>query len=413
MLALDKQLAEQEAAAAQQQHEEGASPDGEQAAAQPPQQQGGNAALASGSAQSHPDLVVAVIKDLAEPLSIADMAFRQAGNHTGLDEIDSAIKDILDVVTIATDMRGVVHDDKVTDIRRGLDDHAQAEEGGAGLDAVRLRAMDAHLAGMLSCVHASAASARHLFALVPLVLPTEMSSRNLKKTVAWGEALEPQVDELRQRVAHELDRVKGDVSTALTSQEALMESLEPSYTKLEVTLRAAAPTVGSGGTGAISRPASPSRLRGTRRAGAAPPSFALQVSLPAPAQDQERYEQLCTEVSSSVLGQPTVRALLAPYHALLDATNHVAFAVHAAAAAEPTEADIESLLNPGSLAAAKTLNHTSGDQFVTSTNVLQLKRWGAAVANISASTSLVMRGFIEATDRCNELAPLECLWIKA
>lgn len=125
----------------------------------------------------------------------------------------------------------------------------------------------------------------------------------------------------------------------------------------------------------------------------------------------ERYEDLCSRVTDRVFQQPTVRALLAPYYSLLQAANEAACAVHAAAAAQPTDAEIESLLNPGSLAAARTLNHKATDG-ATSTNVLQLKRWGAAVATMSQATSLVVRGFIEATEQSSsELQPLELLWM--
>lgn len=46
----------------------------------------------------HPDPAVHTIQALAEPLTIADMAFRQAGNHTGLDEIDNSLRDVLTAV---------------------------------------------------------------------------------------------------------------------------------------------------------------------------------------------------------------------------------------------------------------------------------------------------------------------------
>ncbi len=59
-------------------------------------------ALAQGSPLSpphpHPDNAVQTIQALVEPLTIADLAFRQAGNHTGLDEIDEGLRDVLTTV---------------------------------------------------------------------------------------------------------------------------------------------------------------------------------------------------------------------------------------------------------------------------------------------------------------------------
>lgn len=128
----------------------------------------------------------------------------------------------------------------------------------------------------------------------------------------------------------------------------------------------------------------------------------------------DRYEEVCNKVTEEVLHGPTVRALLAPYHALLQAANEAACAVHAAAHAEPTDSDIERLLNPGSVTATTALGgrNGNGSTFMSSTNELQLKRWAPTCAVMSQSTSLVIRGFIEATDQCGEqLSPLELLWM--
>jgi hypothetical protein len=49
--------------------------------------------------EPHPDVVVAQIVELAAPLRVVDKMFRQAGNHSALDEVDSGVKDVLSTVS--------------------------------------------------------------------------------------------------------------------------------------------------------------------------------------------------------------------------------------------------------------------------------------------------------------------------
>jgi hypothetical protein len=45
-------------------------------------------------------VVVAQIVELAAPLRVVDKMFRQAGNHSALDEVDSGVKDVLSTVSV-------------------------------------------------------------------------------------------------------------------------------------------------------------------------------------------------------------------------------------------------------------------------------------------------------------------------
>jgi hypothetical protein len=49
--------------------------------------------------KQHPETVVRVLQGFAAPLGLSDMFFRQAGNHTGLDEVDDSLRSVLQVVS--------------------------------------------------------------------------------------------------------------------------------------------------------------------------------------------------------------------------------------------------------------------------------------------------------------------------
>ena len=52
------------------------------------------------SQPKHPDKVVQGLRDLLRPLQIADAAMREAGSAAGVEDIDAAIMDVLNTVSI-------------------------------------------------------------------------------------------------------------------------------------------------------------------------------------------------------------------------------------------------------------------------------------------------------------------------
>lgn len=93
--------------------------------------------------------------------------------------------------------------------------------------------------------------------------------RCLGETTERCERLTNDVVDFSATLADALDRLTGDVSTAMTSHEALETALRPSFTPLLVQLDSTPST--------SPRPASPSRLRGARKAPQPPPTLALRM----------------------------------------------------------------------------------------------------------------------------------------
>eukprot|EP00798_Chlamydomonas_sp_ICE-L_P024053 gene24053-9625_t len=106
-----------------------------------------------------------------------------------------------------------------------------------------------------------------------------------------------------------------------------------------------------------------------------------------------------TAPAKAVLKRPALSALLRPYVILMSARNKVAAA---AAAAEGKCPD------PATLLSSSLLGSIEVPSYVVSSNMRQFNRWERSVTNISASSQLVLRGFIRARLMAIEdLAPIE------
>ncbi|GFH10060.1 hypothetical protein HaLaN_05307, partial [Haematococcus lacustris] len=119
----------------------------------------------AGVGASHPESVVRVLQGLSSPLAMCDTAFRQAGDHTGLDSVEDSLQSILQVASEAAWTRVNLCLEQLEELEQKLD-----ERGGAPTEEEGLEAL-----GLASCAVAAAQSAAALLPLLPLVLPEEQS----------------------------------------------------------------------------------------------------------------------------------------------------------------------------------------------------------------------------------------------
>lgn len=269
-----------------------------------------------------------------------------------------------------------------------------------------LKSTSLQAAGLAHCVLEAVQAAQALFKLVPLVLPEDKADRAMRDASTQSsdvlQAAQELVRDVDERLAQYVEVLPDGTShagpdSAAASAGMLERALKPELTHLRLELQEVQSGADTGSSAA--RPLSPTRRGKPSRTVPVSQRLSLQVVSPG-----ERYRALCEDVTSEVHNQASVQTLMAPYHALLEAVNHAEAAVHSAAMCEPSEAQIARL----TAASDAGCEHVSGP---LSSNALQLKRWGAAVANMQAAVALVRRGFQEACQAAERLDQLELVWV--
>ncbi|KAL6765622.1 hypothetical protein V8C86DRAFT_503623 [Haematococcus lacustris] len=319
----------------------------------------------AGVGASHPESVVRVLQGLSSPLAMCDTAFRQAGDHTGLDSVEDSLQSILQVASEAAWTRVNLCLEQLEELEQKLD-----ERGGAPTEEEGLEAL-----GLASCAVAAAQSAAALLPLLPLVLPEEQVDRKLADSAERAE-------EARERASQLYE-----AALAAIPSKAVAGAVQAGGQASGLQMRLQVFFVEKGSTDI--------------------PAYDLKLAFVPGLQDQ--VNGLSTEPADSVLCRPKVVGMLMPFTALLEAMNTAVRDIVAAQRAQPSEATISRVLPslPQSGSASPGMFHGGGIAAGTNpaavrTNTAQLQRWAPNIANMRASAALVVQGLMHAQAAATE-----------
>ncbi|KAJ9518968.1 hypothetical protein QJQ45_026184 [Haematococcus lacustris] len=319
----------------------------------------------AGVGASHPESVVRVLQGLSSPLAMCDTAFRQAGDHTGLDSVEDSLQSILQVASEAAWTRVNLCLEQLEELEQQLD-----ERGGAPTEEEGLEAL-----GLASCAVAAAQSAAALLPLLPLVLPEEQVDRKLADSAERAE-------EARERASQLYE-----AALAAIPSKAVAGAVQAGGQASGLQMRLQVFFVEKGSTDI--------------------PAYDLKLAFVPGLQDQ--VNGLSTEPADSVLCRPKVVGMLMPFTALLEAMNTAVRDIVAAQRAQPSEATISRVLPslPQSGSASPGMFHGGGIAAGTNpaavrTNTAQLQRWAPNIANMRASAALVVQGLMHAQAAATE-----------